>query len=80
MTNLRSVFRRALGLVLPSLAEVAQGMDRSVRTLQAYREGTRRVTPEVAQQFARWLRRRAQRLDKAADDLERAAREEGNDE
>jgi len=80
MTNeLRSTFRRALKLAAPQLPEVAKGIGRSVRAVQMYRDGDRRVTPDVARRFARWLRRRAHRLDRAADDLERAARKEADD-
>ena len=73
---LRSAFRRALKLATPTQPEVAKGLGRSVRLLQKYREGTRRVTPEAASLFANWLRRRARRLDEAADELEREARKE----
>jgi Sec-independent protein translocase protein TatA len=77
--ELRSAFRRALKLAAPQLPEVAKGVGRSVRAVQMYRDGDRRVTPDAARRFARWLRRRARRLDKAADDLERAARKEESD-
>ncbi len=77
--ELRSTFRRALKLAVPQLPEVAKGIGRSVRAVQMYRDGDRRVTPDAARRFARWLRRRARRLDKAADDLERAARKEADD-
>ncbi len=77
--ELRSAFRRALKLAAPQLPEVATGVGRSVRAVQMYRDGDRRVTPDAARRFARWLRRRARRLDQAADDLERAARKEESD-
>jgi hypothetical protein len=77
--ELRSAFRRALRLAAPKLSEVAKGIGRSTRLLTMYRKGERRVTPDAARTFARWLRRRARRLDKAADDLERAARKEETD-
>ena len=77
--ELRFAFRRVLRLAAPKLSEVAKGIGRSPRLLTMYRKGERRVTPEAALSFARWLRKRARGLDKAADELERAAREEAND-
>ena len=77
--ELRSAFRRALRLAAPRLSEVAKGIGRSPRLLAMYRKGQRRVTPETALSFARWLRKRARGLDKAADELERTAQKEAND-
>ncbi len=77
--ELRSAFRRALRLAVPQLPEVAKGIGRSVRAVQMYRDGDRRVTPEAALAFARWLRRRARAVEGAADELERAARKEADD-
>ena len=77
--ELRSAFRRAFRLATPTQQELAETIGRTVRLLRMYREGKRRVTPEVALRFARWLRRRAGALEDAADELERAARKEADD-
>lgn len=80
--SLRSAVRDAAELATASLSEVAEGMGRALRTLQAYRSGFRAVTPDAALALATYLRGRARLFERAADALEaaeRAHREEASD-
>ncbi len=71
--NLRSPLKRATDMATASLSDVAEGMGRKLRTLQAYRSGFRDVTPDAARALAAYLRKRARLLQRAADSLEAAA-------
>jgi hypothetical protein len=75
--DLRSRFATALDLARASLADLAAAIDRTPRLLAMYHSGERRVTPTAARAFAAQLRERAVRLERAAADLERAAKKEG---
>ena len=77
--ELRSAFRRALRLATATQQDVADALGRTARLLRMYVAGSRAVTPEMALRFARWLKRRAGALERAADELERAARKEADD-
>jgi hypothetical protein len=63
-------------LKLAPLTEVAAGIGRAYSTVQAYKYGQRRVTPTAARDLARWLRKRAQEFERAAEALESAAEKE----
>ncbi len=65
--------RDTTDMATASLSDVAEGMGRKLRTLQAYRSGFRDVTPDAARSLAAYLRKRARLLQRAADSLEAAA-------
>jgi len=66
-------------LELVSLAEIARGTSRSYPTLQAYKYGERRITEDAARELASFLRSRAAEFHEAADAIEAALAEEGED-
>ena len=74
--QLRRQFNRAADLLTGSLEGVARGIGCARRTFFAYRSGYRRVTPKAARALARLLRRRADELTDAADELETTVDEE----
>jgi hypothetical protein len=69
-SRLASRFKKGLGLALATRFDVAQGIGRSYRMLQAYERDERRTTPAVARALAAYLRDRAARLLRAANELE----------
>lgn len=71
-------YRQALDLVV--MKELAEAKGRAYRTLQAYRKGDRRITPEAARELIEFLREQATSFTAAADALEAALAEEGRDE
>ena len=75
---LTPLFERGSSAAMVTLREIADALDVSYRTVQSYREGQRRPTPEACLTFAAYLRRRAAEIVKAADALERGARKEAN--
>lgn len=79
-TRLTEGFRTAAKTATATLGDVARGTGRHYRTLMSYQRGERRVTTAAAAALVRYLRNRARQLDKAADDLEAAKREEGDNE
>ncbi|MGH7966411.1 MAG: helix-turn-helix domain-containing protein [Candidatus Binatia bacterium] len=76
--RLETSFLRGLRLALATRRDMARGLHRSYRMVQAYERGERRVTAEVARALAGYLRERAARMLRVAEDLEAAAaRDEG---
>ncbi len=74
--TLRSLFVRATDLAMASLNDISKAMGRVRRTLQMYRGGHRRVTPDAARSLALYLREQATAFEEIADELERTADEE----
>lgn len=74
--RLTTAFLKALRTAKTTLGDVARGTGRGYRTLHAYLKGDRRVTLDAARDLLSYLRRRARELDDAADELERAVRDE----
>ncbi len=66
----------ALDEVTPTLRDVAEWMHLNYHTVRSWRLGRRIPTPKVQQQLARTLRQQGNRVIKAADRLERAAKRE----
>ncbi len=76
--RLETQFRDALALAVTTLGDVAGGVGRTYRMVQAYNRGERRVTPGAGRALADYLKTRAVLLHRAAEKLEAAAeREEG---
>ena len=73
---MRSVFVKSLDVATASLRDIGPAMGRSERLLHAIRAGERRVTKDAASKLATYLRGRAREFEEAADELERAIREE----
>ncbi len=78
--SLRSLFVRATDLAMTSLKDISEAMGRVRRTLQMYRAGQRRVTPDAARALALYLREQARAFEGIADELERTADKEEADE
>jgi plasmid maintenance system antidote protein VapI len=74
--ELRSQFLRGFHLAITTIADVADGIGRGYRTVQAYVRDERRVTPDAARRMAAYLRDRANAMNQVADSLEDAAAEE----
>ena len=68
---LESGFRKALEAAIALPSDVAAGIGKAYRTLQAYRDGSRAVTLDSAGALSRYLRKRAAHMLKAADALDR---------
>ncbi len=68
---LESGFRKALEAAIALPSDVAAGIGKAYRTLQAYRDGSRAVTLDSAKALSRYLRKRAAQMSKAADALDR---------
>ena len=64
----------ALDVATPTLRDVAAWMDTSYHTVRSWRLGNRAPAPTVQQRLARALRKHGNRVLRAADQLERAAR------
>ena len=78
--TLRSLFVRATDLARTSLKDISEAMGRVRRTLQMYRAGQRRVTPDAACSLALYLREQAGAFEEIADELERTTdKEEANE-
>ena len=73
---LESGFRKALGAAIALPSDVAAGIGKAYRTLQAYREGSRSVTLDSAKALSRYLRRRANQMLRAANALDRTITKE----
>ncbi len=69
---LESGFLKALEAAIALPSDVAAGIARAYRTLQAYRDGSRAVTLDSAKALSRYVRKRANQMLKAADALDRA--------
>lgn len=67
----------ALELVV--LSDLSRSTGRAYRTLQAYRNGDRRITAPAARELAEYLREQAQAFTAAAERLEAAIAEEGEE-
>jgi plasmid maintenance system antidote protein VapI len=77
MSNrLRSQFLKGFHLAVATIADVAEGIGRGYRSVQAYVRDERRVTPDAARRMAAYLRDRANAMNQVADSLEEAAEEE----
>ena len=74
--QLERAYLGGLGLLLLRLADVAKQMGRPYRTLQSYRLGERRVTPDAGRELAAFLRARAVVLTTAAERIEAAIHSE----
>ncbi len=74
--SLRVRFIAATQLATCTLGELAEGIGRRLRTVLMYRKGQRRVTPDAARALAAFLRERAKRFQRVAEDLEAAAEKE----
>ncbi len=75
--DLEREYREALrGL---NYAEVARETGRALRTLHAYMNSSRRVTEPAAQELIAFLRSRSASFTAAADKVEAALEEEGQD-
>ncbi len=68
---LEAGFLRVLETVTTLPSDVAAGIGKAYRTLQAYREGSRPVTLDSAKALSRYARQQAKRILKAADALDR---------
>lgn len=78
--SLPSLFVRATNLAMASLKDISEAMGRVRRTLQMYRAGQRRVTPDAARSLALYLQEQARAFEEIADELERTAdKEEANE-
>ena len=73
---LESGFRKALEAAIALPSDVAAGIGKAYRTLQAYRDGSRAVTLDSAKALSRYLRKRAAHMLKAADALDRTITKE----
>ncbi len=73
---LESGFRKALEAAIALPSDVAAGIGKAYRTLQAYRDGSRAVTLDSAKALSRHLRKRAAHMLKAADALDRTITKE----
>lgn len=71
---LAKAYERALDTL--NLRRVAEWTGRGYSTLQAYRLGTRPVTPAAARELVAYLRYQAESFTEAADRLEAALAEE----
>ena len=78
--SLLSQFRKAVEQATANLADVASGMGRGYRMLQAYQRKERTVTPDAARGLIAYLRKRGRQLARTADDLEAALEEHLNQE
>lgn len=74
MNMTRRRYLEALRLV--NMSDVARVSGRSLRSLQSYAGGQRRITPEAARELIQYLRTYVHKLTKAADKLEAALTEE----
>ena len=70
-TALESGFRKVLEAAIAHPSDVAAGIGKAYRTLQSYRDGSRSVTLDSAKALSHYVRKRANRMLKAADALER---------
>ncbi len=78
--SLRYLFVRATNLAMASLKDISKATGRVRRTLQMYRAGQRRVTPDAARSLALYLQEQAGAFEEIADELERTAdKEEANE-
>ncbi len=68
--NQTDAFRAAVGVAVATLGDVATGTNRHYRTVQSYLRGERPVTSDAARALSRYLRRRIDELNEAADKLE----------
>ncbi len=68
---LESSFLKALEAAIALPSDVAAGIGKAYRTLQAYRDGSRAVTLDSAKALSRYLRKRAAHMLRAADALDR---------
>ncbi len=76
-TDLAQWYRETLrGL---NLVEVSRETGRGLRTLQSYMSGERRVTKPAAEELVAYLRSRSSTFLAAADRVEAALKEEGED-
>ena len=64
-------FKTATDLLALPLEEVAEKLGKKYSTIMAYRNGTRRVPPEVWEELAAHMREHGGRLADAADELTR---------
>lgn len=71
--ELTDLYRKALELAVPTVRDLADALERSERTLHAYKAGERRVTLEAARELARLLQGRSEQLTRVARELEAAA-------
>lgn len=65
--------RKALRLLTPSLAQIADECGLPHNTVRAYQQGNRTPAPAVLKRLAAVIRRHNAELAKLADELERAA-------
>ena len=76
MGEMSRAYLEVLGLV--NLTDVTRETGRGYRTLMAYRDGSRNVTREAAQELVDYLQARSDKLAAAASALAAAVEEEGD--
>jgi transcriptional regulator with XRE-family HTH domain len=71
----RRLLRKALKLLTPSLAEIADECDLPHNTVRAYQQGNRTPAPAVMKRLVVVLRRHGAQLAKLAEELEQASKQ-----